>query len=625
MSESDLRDKISIQQTTLYPFPPRHYLEPLALKFDIKRIESFYQAHGYFDARVVSTDIHDRKNKKSVDVSIVVEEGPATRVESIQINGLEPLGKKADIIWKNFGVHKGDVFNHDIFVSEVDEIDGRLKELGYAWATVQPAVTVNRDATTANIVIAVTPGTAATLGKIDIQGEYKVNPRKIAIHSGLETGQPFSPTVLENARAKVYNLGVFASVKVDYQHDPKRPDVADVVITVKEGTFHQLQLGGGVGLEFERMEVRLRAIYTRNNFLGGLRTLKLKLEPAYVTIPTFWNIERQGPAITDEVVFTQPDAIFKLDQLKLTIGYDLGIDYAYQDHGPHLQVAYGRPFFHDRLQLSVSYNFQYLMFFNTDPAILQDPSRARLLFGYTDPYRVGWWQEDFALDLRDKPLDPRKGGYLAVRFEEGGVYAGGAFKYEKIQPDLRGYAPLGRRVVVAARVQAGQIFVQGDLGSPITRRFYMGGPDSHRGFNYNRLSLQAPSGLCGVPAIPIGGDQMFLGQIELRVQIVKLFGYWLEVANFLDAGDVAAPKFAAGSESGLTCPDGAPIRTSPNVNLANLHYAVGGGLRYKTIVGTIRVDIAGRLNRLAPCEADHTPNPDPGSKVAFHISIGEPF
>ena len=71
--------------------------------------------------------------------------------------------------------------------------------------------------------------------------------------------------------------------------------------------------------------------------------------------------------------------------------------------------------------------------------------------------------------------------------------------------------------------------------------FNLGGPESHRGFNFNRLSLQIPSGIKGSPAIPVGGDEMFLTQVELRVRAVLLFGAWLELAGFVDAGDVAAP------------------------------------------------------------------------------------
>src|SRR5262249_29147268 len=156
-------------------------------------------------------------------------------------------------------------------------------------------------------------------------------------------------------------------------------------------------------------------------------------------------------------------------------------------------------------------------------------------------------------------------------------------------------APLGtKRVVLAGRVLFGQIYVQGDLGSPITRRFYLGGPGSHRGFNYDRLSPQVPSGLPGVPPIPIGGHQQLLFQMELRVELFRISGYWLALAAFADGGDVAAPSCGSPDCRQVT----GNLRTSVDIN--NLNWAAGGGLRYKTVIGTLRFDLGVRLNRLAP-------------------------
>jgi outer membrane translocation and assembly module TamA len=109
----------------------------------------------------------------------------------------------------------------------------------------------------------------------------------------------------------------------------------------------------------------------------------------------------------------------------------------------------------------------------------------------------------------------------------------------------------------------------------------------------------------GTTFIPIGGDQLLLGQLELRVEMFKLFGNWVAVAAFLDAGDVAQP--------------------AKLVDPTNLHYAVGGGLRYNTVVGAIRFDLGARLNRLDERGPLGVRNPDPGERIAFHISIGEAF
>ena len=63
------------------------------------------------------------------------------------------------------------------------------------------------------------------------------------------------------------------------EDDPSR---ARVVLSVHESSFNELRLGGGLGLELQRTDAHLSLLYTRRNFLGGLRTLTLKLEPTEI-------------------------------------------------------------------------------------------------------------------------------------------------------------------------------------------------------------------------------------------------------------------------------------------------------------------------------------------------------
>ena len=105
-------------------------------------------------------------------------------------------------------------------------------------------------------------------------------------------------------------------VKLDYHADAEHPEVADLVLTVKESTFRAWRFGAGLSFDFQRMEVRGRVVHTRHYFLGGLRTLQLRLEPAYVTVPNFWQPVRQGPAATAEAELTQLDLFLPRDELQ---------------------------------------------------------------------------------------------------------------------------------------------------------------------------------------------------------------------------------------------------------------------------------------------------------------------
>ncbi|MEO6954183.1 MAG: BamA/TamA family outer membrane protein [Polyangia bacterium] len=638
----DLKSKISVQKTSWIPWSPKKYLDPYAVPGDRVRVEAFYRDQGYYGAHVTKAETIKRKSKKpSVDIVFTVDEGQPVHITQLEIHGLEALGKNQKKIEKLLPLRLGQTFVHDTYMNEKSLLENRLELLGHPWPKVTGIVDVDRDSHTAAVTIDSVPGPIARIGTIRVEGEKQTRALDIWRTADLYPGRLYSPNELETARGRVYAVGVYGNVRVTLEHSPSDPHIANVVIHVQEAQFHELKLGGGVSIETQRNDVHLLAQYTKRNFLGGMRTLTLKLEPGFAVVPAIWRIVRYGPTVSAEATFRQP-FVFGVHHLDFhwTVGYDLNIDYAFQYHGPRSSLGLNFSTWRDRVKLGLSYNIQFLDFFNTNSSFsTTDTAQAGTLYGYLDPYRVAWLQQDISLDLRDKVLDTHYGAYLLASLEEGGVYTGSAFTYQKIVPDARFYVPLGHRLTFAARIEYGKIWSQGDVGSPITRRLYLGGPDSHRGFNFNRLSYQVPAdcpiGLrcttnTRLPPLPIGGDQMFLVQGELRLHIVKLFGNWFGAVAFIDGGDVSLP-----STNKRELP-GSLKGAKSSIDYTNLHWAVGAGLRYATVIGTIRFDLGVRLNRLGACTGGGTydrtdgcsvgvPNPDPGLRFAYHISVGEAF
>ena len=117
------------------------------------------------------------------------------------------------------------------------------------------------------------------------------------------------------------------------------------------------------------------------------------------------------------------------------------------------------------------------------------------------------------------------------------LFAGGAYEYFEIQPDVRGYLPLPLipGAVLAARVRYGAIFADKD-NVPPTQRLFAGGASSQRGFGERHLSPQTDPEL-GTP-VPYGGTRMIDTGIEARVPITKIREMPLGMAVFLDGGDV---------------------------------------------------------------------------------------
>jgi outer membrane protein assembly factor BamA len=658
-----IKGRIATEATSWSPFSPKKYLDhPFMTDVDKERIEAYYRSRGFFSARVSNVAVVPY-DEDGVDVHFHVEEGAPSRISGVDLQGLSELTpRRAARIRRLVKLRQGEIFTYTDYVNNKEEIARALRQMGYAWAEVDGLARVNRDTHAVEVVLRIVhrripgpgqdpgPGPRAVFGEVRVRGTRRVDPRLVARHAAIRPGQRFTQSALDLAQGRLYDLGMFASVQVEHTPDPRNPGVADVLIIVSEGRFHEVRLGVGLGLESLRTEARVRAVYSQLDFLGGLRTLTATAEAGYAALPAFWAspIERHGPVVSVSGRLTQPDVLGPFSTLRADLSYNLGIEYAYQFHGPRLQLGAQRSVWRNRLTFALSASFEFLDFFFTNAALSEDPVQAQVLYGYVDPYRLGALQQDITLDLRDRQLDARRGGYFGLHLQEGGPYVGGAFWFEKIMPDVRGYLPLGSRVVLAGRAMFGQIFVQGDLSSPISGRFYLGGPNSHRGFSYNRLSPQVCSvRMVGAPVttameapaceetpqvgenyeltrLPIGGDQMLLVQAEMRVNLFQLYGGWLGAVAFFDAGDVALPR--------CTGPCRLPAYLS-TVDLTRLHLAAGGGLRYQTVVGTIRADLGVRLNRLKDSYAVRPDgsqvlalqNPDPGQRFAFHISIGEAF
>jgi outer membrane protein assembly factor BamA len=593
VAAGDVEDALATRKTGWWPFASRQWFDEAAFDLDLRRVTALYADRGFFDARVVSHSVQPH-GKNGVDVVIEVQENSPTFVREVNLRGLSPdLELVARKEAAAAGVAAGGRFDYAAYAALKGRLGDRLREKGYAYAQVGGGVDVDRDQHAAVIELDAQPGPLVRFGTTRITGQGSIPAWKLERRVPWRSGDVYDPRQVALAQGRLHDLGVFSSVKIDLP--PQPAPIADVSIAVRPGKLREVRAGAGVGAELLRQEARARFELIVNNFLGGLRTLRLRLRPAYVVLPSVTNPVRSGPAAVNDAELTQPDLFGTSVALHLLAGYDAGIAEGYQNYGPRALIGVDRPFFGDRLRAGVSWNFQYLRFFNVDQDVFNDASNR--FYGFEDPYRLAYLDELVQLDLRDRQLDPRHGGYLIVHAEQGRPAFGGAFSYVKASPDVRLYAPLGPRVVVAVRGLLGWLRPSGVGESPITRRFALGGPASHRGFGFGRLAPQAVD--AEGHHIPVGGDGAVLFSGDVRIDVAKIANAWLGAVPFFDAGDVTN-RFA-------------------DLSLGNLHYATGLSLEYATLLGLVRAGVGVRLNRV---DGDV---PDPGERFAYHITIGEAF
>jgi len=600
----DILSGLKTQKTGWWPWAEKQVYDAGELELDLNRITAYYAAKGFFLARVVRHEVKKDPQKRTVQVHVYVREGPPARVATMEVEGLSKLSA-ADRrrVQRELGVRSGQRFVHQQFQHAKALLRSRLKKIGYAYAEVKAEARVRPDRRSVAVRYGATPGPLVRFGKCIFKGHGDIPEGKLQRQVTWTPGQRFDARKVVQTRNRLLNLKVFTDVSTAIPETPAK--LVDVTITVRRGKLRELRLGGGLGLEKDRHEVHLSAHWTWRNFLGGLRTLSVMAKPGVVFMPQMWDLKNYGPGLESHVKLTQPYFLGSSFSLFGKLGYDVEVEEGYQMHGVELKTGAERFFSGTMFRWGASWNLLFFDAFNRNTEYEQwDTDRPWIS---NDPFRAAFLETFLHLDLRDDAVDPRAGFWASARLELGHTYLGSDYSYLRITPEMRGYVPLGtKRVVLALRAMLGYLHpFSGDDDSPMYRRYKLGGPTSHRGFSSGRLSAQLPDTKDPNVAFAVHGNAAVLFSSDLRVRVVKLFGNWLHLGAFADGGD--------------------SVLQFDDLDMGNLHWAVGGNLMYATPMGALNFSLGVRLNRLQRNEDNGIYNPDPDERIAFHIILGGAF
>lgn len=176
----------------------------------------------------------------------------------------------------------------------------------------------------------------------------------------------------------------------------------------------------------------------------------------------------------------------------------------------------------------------------------------------------------------DNPLFPRDGSVTELRVGGGSreVLSGQDFLRTYVRHQL--WYPVGKRDVLFLRGEVGYTFAPSRFGIPQEYLFRAGGIQSVRGYAFQRLGVREGQAV-------VGGRVMTTGSIEYNHWLTREWG----AAIFTDIGDAA-----------------------DSVGQLDLAVGYGGGIRWRSPVGPLAVDLA-RGHR--------------DGKLRFHFSIAVAF
>jgi outer membrane protein assembly factor BamA len=423
-------------------------------------------------------------------------------------------------------------------------------------ARVKPQL--DRETGSVALDIEIRPGPAVTIGERNLKGAVWTRSSFIENRLGLAPAQEYRASDLRRAEERLMASNIFKRVRVSPGLYQEESGAVPLEIEVEERDSGEASLRGGYG-SFEGF--RLGADLTGMNIWGGAESLRVG-----------GNLSKAGYRGESELGVPY---LFG-SELRLGIsGYYENRQYPSFDalsRGGVLSLSY--PVL-PSLAATVGMRHSNIITSHVDPSV---PPGDLLDFNYTA------FIVSPTLDLRDNALMPTRGMLLTSEASYSPSYLLSDVEFWSVNGRFSYYFPFPGGIVFATSFQGGVIGpIGGTQDIPIALREFAGGTNTVRGYKFEGIGPK-------VNGQPTGGQVFLALQSELRFPIVGD----LQGAIFGDQGGVWFDRV--------------------RVNLSELRYGVGVGLRYVTPAGALVADVG------------WNPHPRQGEyPVEFHLSVGFPF
>jgi outer membrane protein insertion porin family/translocation and assembly module TamA len=627
------------------------------LERDLQRIERYYRARGYYEARVRAADVVLKG--RGAKVHIEVEEGEPVILRRVDLHGIEALPPQVIATMRRAATSElplGRAFDEGNFEKAEQQLKQRLEDLGYAYVALQRSANVDLPRRQASAGFWIKLGPKARFGRVRIVGLGPFPEPPVRRALDIRPGDPYSRSELDEAKHALLDLNVFSAVSIEPDLDEntknEQPSNVPLVVRVERSKLRSVHLGGGLQLDTQRTDLHLIAGWEDSNLGGGFRRFLVEAVPGVVLFPTrlpdLQAPKRVLPELRLRSEFRQPgfiesrtNGLVRLQgaiyPVLLTSDYDPSAPVlGYRD----LRASAGLERSLWRLYGTLTHNVQVSSPFTYIGE--QDPDLKTALISYPELLMT--------LDLRNDRVEPHKGAYFSLDTQVAGL--GGDARDLKVQPEARAYVPLARHWTLAARSTVGLLFAQNygktvapnaagrdpinqepgvsraawvkDIQLMFLRGFFSGGSGSNRGYASREIgphgavpfynpgqSMSSPAdceptsasysrGSCN---LPLGGFTLWEASLELRYPVKGP----LSGTVFADTSDVAPEELL--------------------FRFDRPHLGLGAGLRYDTPIGPVRFDLGYRVPGVqAPASANEIePREIFGLPLAASFGIGEAF
>ncbi|MBI5343737.1 MAG: outer membrane protein assembly factor BamA, partial [Deltaproteobacteria bacterium] len=512
---------------------------------DLAVIMGYYYDRGFINADILDHRVLLSEDKQWFYITIAVSEGDQYRVGEIDITG-DMLATKKELLEK-LKIVTGEVFNRTKLSKDIDTLTDFYGDKGYAYVDVKPQTRPNPEKKTVDVVFEIKKNDLVHIERIDLSGNTRTRDKVIRRELEIEEGGLFSSSDMKKSRNNLRRLGYFEDVKIT-QTQGSASDKIKLNVGVKERPTGSLSFGMG----FSSVDKLIAtASISQSNFMGT--GIKLDLSGTLSAKSSKYVL-----GVTEPWLFDMP----------ISAGFDVyNTEKEYQDFKMRktgFDLRFGFPITKRYTRGFVTYKLEEVNIFNVLPTAA---SYIQSQAGATTESSI---RGSVRRDTRDDAFFPSEGSVENFSTEVAGGPLGGSTNFVKYEADGIKYLPLPWETTLSLRAAAGFVRGYGGKQEPIFERYYLGGINSVRGFKTRSLSPQDPA-----TGDLIGGKSMFMANAEFLYPLIP--ESHLKGVAFLDAGNAYEGQ----------------------INLSDLRWGAGVGLRWFSPIGPLRIELGFPLDRRA--------------------------
>jgi len=544
---------------------------------DGQRITRALHALGYFSARVLTSvngvssgdaDAEDElsalPNSETLAAVIRVIPGRVFVLGdvSIQTGGGDASIAHETLTVDAIGLRPGDPAISANIVAANGRAIEILREHGFAFARLASRqATADHATATLDLALQYDPGPMARMGGVAIEGTEKVNPSFVAGLAPFTPGEPFTSSRLKEFQDIVERLNVFDSVVISEASALDGDLHLPLTVTVHERPRRAV----GVAASWSTRDgASLSSYWEHRNLLGEAERLRIEASSSRL----FLN------AVEDyEYIFRTSLTLPAWPERRDDVRFSFNLKRERPD-------AYAR----NAVELGVGWTRLFDKSLSLEAGLLVAQAREEDVFGTQDRTTLSL-PVALLYDTRNDPLEPLGGFRASAELRPLLDLRRAETAAARLLLQGAAYARLDSdaRTVLAGRISAG-LSLGADVGDlPADLRFFAGGGGSVRGYAFQGLGPRDAQDRI------IGGASLAEASIELRHWVGENIG----AAVFVDTGAAFTAEI----------PD-----------FSNLGTGAGVGVRYRTPVGPVRLDVAIPLDPRAS---------DPDFSV--YVGLGQAF